>query len=197
MTGKMSSQWLREKMEEGMRRGACGMGRVGFDTCIFPGDLKRPEFWVWAGKKSSEQRSKILRSPAYIYVYERDYLKLFVCTRLKKMRLCEKSEMHLPGGECCQLQESSLKISPAICIVTLARLHPVLWWQSVTDTWIWVETFYSFPELLSSTSYKKLYLFCNTEQVQTLFFHSISFCYLLHIIQDAKHSGNLSPKFSW
>lgn len=83
MTGQMSSQWLREKMEEGMCRGACGMGCTDFDTCIFPGDLKRPEFWVWAGKESSEQRTEILRSPAYIYVYEGDYLKLFVCTRLK------------------------------------------------------------------------------------------------------------------
>lgn len=182
MIWKMSSQWLREKMEEGMWRGACGMGCIDFDTYIFLGDLKRPEFWFWAGKKSS-------RTEKWNSQVSSTHFCLWGLLRIICVYTFEKWE-YVRNLRCtCQLMNAASswrvlwKDHQLFAVVTLAHLHPVLWQQPFTDTWIWVETFYSSPELLSLLLTKNnCVYFVTLNKFRPCSFIMSRFVDLLHII---------------
>lgn len=116
----MSSQSLREKMVECTGRKEC----TDFNIYIFPGDMKRPEFWVWAGMKDSRkekwnsQISNILmcvQHTTHTFMLMRVITGNYLCVHSLKMGLCEKLQAHSPTGDCCKLLESGLKRSPGIC----------------------------------------------------------------------------------
>lgn len=155
MIGKMSSQWLREGMEEGLSRGPYGMGCTDFDIYIFPGDLKRPKFWFWAGTKISRAENWSSQvSSMHLCLWRR--LPKIIC-----VHMFEKWA-YVRNLRCtCQLVSAAnswrvvWKDDQVCAVVTLACLHPALWQQPVTDTWIWLGNFYSFPEFLSLLLTKK------------------------------------------
>lgn len=195
--GKMSSQWLRVKMEEGISRGVCVMGCTDFDTYIFPGHVKRPELWVWTGKKSSraKQRNSQVSS---IQLCSGRRLPKIVCVYVFEKWNYVRNLRHI-----CQLVNAASscrvvwKDHQIFVIVTLAHLHPVLWQQPATDTWIWVENSYISPGLLSLLLTKKncIYLVA-LHKFRLCSFIAAHFVHLT-IIQNAKGSRNLSQKFSW
>lgn len=181
-----------------MCRRECGMGHTDFDPYIFPGDLKRIKFWFWAGKKSSRAEkwnSQVSRThlclwrrlPKIICVYtfeKWDYVRNLRCT----CQLVNTASSWTEGW----------KDHQGFAVATLAHLQPVLWQQSLTDTWIWVETFYSSPELLSLLLTKKYCIyFVTLNKFRPCSFIPSPCADLLQIIQEAKGSKNISPKFSW
>lgn len=102
LTGKMSSQSLREKMVECTCR-SVWVGLYWFHTCIFPEDVKRLEFWVWAGMKGvraekwNSQVSNTLvcvQQPTHTFRLLREITGNYLCVHGLKMGLCEKPEVH-------------------------------------------------------------------------------------------------------
>lgn len=121
---KMSSQSLREKMVECTGKGVCGLGCTDFNIYILPRDMKRPEFWVWAGMKGSrEEKSNFqisntlmcVQHTTHTFMLMREITGNYLCVHSLEMGLCETLEKHSPTGDCCQLLESGLKRSPGIC----------------------------------------------------------------------------------
>lgn len=162
------------------------VGLYWFHTCIFPEDVKRLEFWVWAGMKgtrvenwNSEVSNTLVcvQHTTHTSRLLREITGNFLCVHSLEMGLCEKPEVHSQLVIVASSWRVVWKDHQVFAVVTLAWLHPALWQQLVTDTGTQVEGFFSSPELPSLLLTKKpLCLFWNTEQDHTLLFRSVLYC---------------------
>lgn len=178
-------------------QGSVWVGLYWFQHLYIPRRYEKTCILSLGRHERLQSREVKFSSLQHTFVLMREITGNYFCVHTLKMGLYEKPEMHSPTGDCCQLLESGLKRSPGICschsgMATCSSLTTASHRHLNTG-----EGFLLLPRTpQSSTYWKKLYLFWINEQVQTLFFHSVLFCWSLAHNSGCNDSSILSQKFS-